>query len=367
MTTAPGDLPSEESGHGVRIATVAGIPVYLAPSWFLIAAVIIGIVAGPVLDTRPLFGITVGVVQALLLLLSVLVHESAHALAARALGMPVLRIVANVWGGHTSYQAVRQSPGSMSVVALAGPLANVALALVALLGWAATADGLAHSLLQGLLIINGTLAAFNILPALPLDGGAALEALVWTVTGRRNLGTVVAGWSGRLLAVLVVGWFVVRPVLQGRGIGFDVFWGLFIASVLWAGASAAIGRGTALDSLERLRVQDVAEPAVVYPPGAPAVAAAAAAGIVVTTDERGVPVLYLGAPVPQGLDPSVPLLSVVTRLPDQNVVEAAPTSPLDDVLSAMGSTGVGVVVLTDQGRVWGATTVDRINRAASRN
>lgn len=365
--STPADQVPEERGHGIRIASVAGIPVYLTPSWFVIAAVIVFFVAQPVLRTDPLFGIGLGVLQAALLLLSVLVHEVAHAIAARSLGMPVLRIVANLWGGHTSFQTVRPSPGPMALVALAGPAANLVLAGAAFVGWVTSGDGLVHSVFQGLLIINGTLAAFNVVPALPLDGGAALESVVWWVTGKRHRGTLVAGWSGRVLAVVVVLWFSVRPLLRGGANSVvDLVWGLVIASVLWTGASAAIRRGTAWSSLGRLRVADVSEPVVVLPPSTPVAVASAHPDLVLTTDDRGLPLLYLLGATPAGVDPSTPLVSVVTRLPDESLVPASPDDPLDAVLTAMG-TGTAYVVLTDGGRPWGVTSVDRINAAAARN
>src|SRR6476660_8618385 len=111
MTTRAPELDPEERGHGVRIARVGGVPVYLAPSWFLIAVIITAIVASPLISTRPLEGIGLGVVQALVLLFCVLVHEAAHAVTARSVGMPVVRIVANLWGGHTSMAAGKAAPG----------------------------------------------------------------------------------------------------------------------------------------------------------------------------------------------------------------------------------------------------------------
>src|SRR3954471_5341481 len=97
MTTRAPEQEPEEKGHGVRIARVGGVPVYLAPSWFLIAAVIVAIVSTPYFPDRVGTGIALGVTQALLLLFSVLVHEAAHAVTARVFNMPVIRIVANLW------------------------------------------------------------------------------------------------------------------------------------------------------------------------------------------------------------------------------------------------------------------------------
>jgi Zn-dependent protease len=178
MTTQAG-RPTDEPGHGVRIARVAGIPVYVAPSWFLVAAVIVVVYAGALLETRPLYGIGVGVLQALVLLVSVLVHEAAHALAARAFGMPVLRIVANLWGGHTAMEEVRAAPGRLAVVAVAGPLANGLVAVLAFVALQGATGDLSGRVLEGLVLINGSLAVLNILPGLPLDGGQVLACLVW--------------------------------------------------------------------------------------------------------------------------------------------------------------------------------------------
>ena len=366
----PATREAEESGHGVRIARVAGIPVYLAPSWFVIAVVIIAIVAGPVLTTRPLFGIGVGVLQALLLLVSVLAHEAAHAVTARAFGMPVLRIVANVWGGHTSMEAVRSTPGRMAAVAAAGPLANAVLAVLAYAVAPLVTGDLSHRLVQGMVIINGSLAVLNLLPGMPLDGGQIVECLVWKATGDRNRGAVVAGWCGRVVTVLVVRWFVVRPLALGQGLGFGSIWVLVIASVLWAGASESVRRGTALGRLGRLRLQDVAERAVVMPRDSTVGMALDHPDIVVTTDERGVPCLVFGAmdvALHTDLDRQAPVSAAVFRVPDDNVVDAAPQDGVDDVVAAMQRTGSGTVVLTSAGRAWGVTSADRINAAAARN
>jgi Zn-dependent protease len=365
--TSAADSP-DERGHGVRIGRVVGVPVYLAPSWFLIALVIIVIVAQPVLDTNPVYGLTRGVLQALLLLVSVLVHEAAHAIAAKSLGMPVVRIVANLWGGHTSFEALRPSPGRLAVVALAGPFANAVLAGLAVVGLLVTHGGLTANLLEGLLIINGALALFNVIPALPLDGGQALESVVWAATGDRTKGSVVAGWAGRVLAVAAVVWFIVLPLTRGERPGFSAIWAVVIASVIWTGATAAINRGKAVASLGRLTVGQVAVPADAVPPTTTIQAALDHHRAIVTTDARGIPNLLFGGlsdELPPEAIRSAPLSSAVLRLPDGNVVEATPEQPVDAVVAAMQQSGVGFVVLTAGGRVWGLATVDAVNKAAT--
>ncbi|WP_157605949.1 site-2 protease family protein [Phycicoccus sp. Soil802] len=351
MTTRAPEHQPEESGHGVRIARVGGVPVYLAPSWFLIAAVIVAIVAPPYFPERPGAGIAIGVTQALLLLVSVLVHEAAHAVTARAFRMPVIRIVANVWGGHTSFEAGRSTPGRLAAIAAAGPAANAALAVAAWLFLLGASGHLTSALLSGLVIINGSLAVLNFLPGLPLDGGQVVESLVWKATGNRNRGSVVAGWCGRVLTVLLVLWFCVRPLAQGQQLGFDTIWVLLIGSVLWTGATQSIRRGQALSTIQRVRLGSVAKPLTVLPGATPVQVAIDLETHVVTLDDRGVPCLML-LDTGQELPAWAPLSSVVTRLPDQNVVEASPDDDVEAVVVAMQETGVGTVVLTNGGRAY---------------
>jgi Zn-dependent protease len=370
MTTRAPELDPEESGHGVRIARVGGVPVYLAPSWFVIAAVIIAIVATPYFPDRVGTGIAIGVTQALLLLLSVLVHESAHAVTARLFRMPVIRIVANLWGGHTSFQAARSTPGKLAAIAAAGPASNAVLAVLAWVLLLGTTGDRTGAVLTGLVIINGSLAVLNFLPGMPLDGGQVVESLVWKVTGDRSKGSVVAGWCGRVLTVLLVLYFFVRPLAEGQQIGFDSIWVLVVGSVLWTGATDSIRRGRALSQFEDLRVSQVMEPAVFLDPQVPVGVAMDHPAAVVTADARGIPCLLFastsGRP-PAGLDREAPLISAVMRIPEENVLEVSPDANALVVVELMQSTGYRDVVLTWHGRVYGIAHARLVNSAAGRN
>lgn len=359
----------DHSGQGVRLGAIRGIPVFLAPSWFVIALVIVAVVSGPVLATRPAYGIALGVAQAVLLLLSVLVHEGAHGVTARAFGMPVIRIVATLWGGHTSFEAGRTTPGRMAAVAAAGPAANAVLAGLGLAVLPLSGSGVAGHLVEGLVIINGSLAVLNILPGMPLDGGQVVECLVWKATGSRNRGAVVAGWCGRVVTVLVVLWFLGRPLLDGDGLGVSSMWVLVVGAMLWSGATESIRRGSALTQLDRLTVADVMEEALYLPPDTPLGVAMTGTHAVVTTDERGIPCLVLatGGRPTEAVDQDAPLSSAVMRIPEANIVEVTPQSGLGPVLAAMGSTSHGVVVLTQHGRPYGVAHARLVNEAAARN
>src|SRR4051812_1173799 len=257
---------------GLPLGRFLGAPVYLAPSWFAIALVVVVIFAPTVERSAaipPPLNYAIAALYAVLLLMSVLVHEFAHAAAARTLGLPVHAIVANLWGGHTQYADDSPTPGRSALVAAAGPLANGALTLLgiaALTGELAPIGGVTHLLLVALVISNGFVAAFNLAPGLPLDGGRVVESLVWAVTRRRSTGTLVAGWCGRLVAIAVVAWLIVRPLLRGTLPDlFTLVWSLMIAVMLWQGASSAVAVGRVRSRAGRLRLPELIEPAAGRP------------------------------------------------------------------------------------------------------
>lgn len=364
----PADQSSERTGPGLRVARVGGVPVHIGASWLVLAAVVTVLTASN-LSSLGSAAYVVGLGYALTLLAAVLVHEGAHAAAARALGLEVHRVVADLWGGHTAYDGRTVTPGTAAVIAVCGPLSNLALAGLAFLAGFLVGDGgVPGLLLGGAVWVNTLLAVFNLLPGLPLDGGQLVDAAVWRLTGRRDRGLAAAGWSGRVLAAGVVAVVLLRPVTQGRAPDlFTVAWSVLIAGFLWSGATAAINNGRARRLLARARVRDVAGPVALLAPEAPIGAVRTAGGVAICLDERGRPTLVL-LPLPDhrsldDLDPGTPLNAVATRVPDDCVVEARPEDDLTDVVLAMQSTRWGVVVLTDGGRPWGVAGADAVNAA----
>ena len=235
----------EEPRPGLSLGRIAGVPVVLAWSWFVITAVIV-IVFGPrVAGAFPGIGAgayAVALGYALLLAASVLIHELSHALTARAFGWPTARIVLNLWGGHTQFATFNASPGRSLAVALAGPAANFVLAG---LGWAlllVMTPGTVSYLLATILVwANLLVALFNVLPGLPLDGGRLVESAVWKATGSQEKGTVAAGWAGRIIVIVLLGVVVGVPLVQGRGPDLTVILiAVVMGAFLWMGASAAI-------------------------------------------------------------------------------------------------------------------------------
>jgi Zn-dependent protease len=375
MTKGSDPSGADGAGHGVRIARVGGVPVYLAPSWFVIALVIVVLVGPPMAQARPDLGVLAyayGLVQAVMLLVSVLAHEGAHAAVARAFGMPVVRIVANLWGGHTSMEAVRSSPGRMALVAIAGPAANALFAGLAFAVAPAVHGDIPGRVVEGLVIINASLAVLNILPGMPLDGGQVVECLVWKATGDRNRGAVVAGWCGRVLTVLLVLWFAVKPLLEGGSLGYDTIWVVLIATVLWSGATASIRRGQALARVGRIRLADVLRPASAVSATMTAEEAMHLGGReVVVMDADGrlaayVDVAHLAA-VPAQVRSQTPLSAVASRQHERWVIDADPDGDVLEALTAMQRFGIPRGAVVHDGRLLGVVHVGDIGEALSRN
>src|SRR5262249_28822079 len=139
---------------------------------------------------------------ALCLLLSVLLHEIGHAVVARHYGIPVRAITLEVLGGYTEMESDSPHARADLAVSTIGPIVSAVLGVGPLAASIALPkETVISQLAFQLAWSNLAVAIFNALPGLPLDGGRALRAVVWGITGNKHMGTTVAAWSGRVLAV----------------------------------------------------------------------------------------------------------------------------------------------------------------------
>lgn len=196
-----------------RLTTFHGIDVRMAPSWLVVAAVIVwGYQRSFAGDQRSLATtLAMAGAVAVLFTLSVLLHEVAHAMEGRHRGVEVGGITLFLLGGATALRDPDRRAADEFAIAAVGPWSNVVLAavfgLVAVGAGTQELDAVAE--VAGLLgWLNLGLAAFNLVPGAPLDGGRVLRAAVWAVTGDRHRSTVVAAWVGVLLGLGMVGWAI---------------------------------------------------------------------------------------------------------------------------------------------------------------
>ncbi len=236
-----GMSPQPRPTKGFSLGTLVGARIIVQPSTLVMLAVLAFIFAsgsGEVSSRTFVLGLSLAVI----LFVSVFLHEASHALVARAFGRRVDEIVLTLWGGHTSFDARNLTPAVAGVTALAGPAANLVLGL-GIMGAAGLGllTGLPGQILAWAGYANLLLAAFNALPGIPMDGGRVLESLVWAMTGKRHTGMLVAAWGGRVVAIGLVLWAVGTPLLQGQQPDlFSLVWAVLLFSILWPAASAAL-------------------------------------------------------------------------------------------------------------------------------
>ncbi|MFF9174756.1 site-2 protease family protein [Streptomyces sp. NPDC014793] len=276
---AKGEPPQprpKEPGGGLLMGRPFGVPVYVAPSWFLVAALITWVFGGQLDRVLPELGAArylVSLFFAVAFYASVLVHELAHTVAAIRFRLPVRRIQLQFFGGVSEIEKEAETPGREFVLAFVGPLLSLVLAgLFYLAMKPVRPDSVPGVLLAGLMISNLIVAAFNLLPGLPLDGGRMLRAVVWKITGKPMSGTVAAAWVGRALAISVL---VGLPLLnqsgafgggnQDRG-GMDTVTDALLAAILaaiiWTGAGNSLRMARLREHLPELKARALTRRAV---------------------------------------------------------------------------------------------------------
>ena len=240
---------------------VRGIPIGLNYSWFAIFLLITATLATYVFPgLYPEWSTAshwmIGLATSLLFFLSLLVHELAHSLVAQTMGIEVREITLFIFGGAARISREASPPRAETVMALAGPLASLGLAGVFALVWVLL-EGVVEPLsAMGyyLCVINLLLAAFNLLPGFPLDGGRVLRSAVWWRTGNYKKATRIAGRAGQTLGLLFVVGGVPLGVLY---YWFNGMWSILIGGFLWVAATASLRQAMLREGLAGLSAKDL--------------------------------------------------------------------------------------------------------------
>ena len=245
-------------GEGFQLLRIRGIPLRIHPSWFVILALVAGKFQEQYGQEEPLRWL-LGLATALLLFLSVLLHELGHSFAAIAQGIKVRSITLFFLGGVASIERESTTARGGLIVAAAGPLVSLLLAA----GLMGASHGATHLwpplgvLVSNLGMLNLMLGLFNLLPGLPLDGGLILKALVWQWTGSQRRGVQVATASGLMLSLMAIGLGTVVVLLSGS---FDgKVNGICLILLGWFGVGAARNQTqsqTLQKVLRELKVRD---------------------------------------------------------------------------------------------------------------
>lgn len=226
----------------VKIGTVSGIPLYLDYSWFIIFALIaytVGFWMMPASypNLSWVYYLSIGILSAILLFVSIIIHELAHSIVAKRNGLKIGKITLYLLGGVSEMEEEPPNANLELKMSAAGPLTSIAISVASLFGWIASVDLSAPVLIQGplfyLFLVNALVSGFNLIPAFPMDGGRILRSLIWRRSDDMMKSTRIASTVGRVFAYIImfVGIFFLFTV--------DVFDGIWLLLIGWFISSAA--------------------------------------------------------------------------------------------------------------------------------
>jgi Zn-dependent protease/predicted transcriptional regulator len=330
------------TGHGFRLGKIAGFAIRVDWSWLLIVTIITWNLTRVFSRIHPEWELAIqwGIssIAAILFFTSVLAHEIAHSLVARAYGLPVQDITLFLFGGVAKIEREPQTPKVEFLMAIAGPLTSLLIGVILTglsLGpfWRNDWGGLSTRMSQlspvltiflWLGSVNIILAVFNMIPGFPLDGGRVLRSIFWLLTNNLRRATHWASIIGRLNAGLMILTGVAMilgmdiPIL-GRGL----INGVWLAFIGWFLHNASA------QSYQTVAMQDAL---------------------------RSVLVAQIMRKNPPTVDPGETVL---------NMMHAQQMESYDQALPVLEENAlVGIVTLADVHRVpedrWGQTTVSEI-------
>lgn len=358
---------------GIPIGRVLGIRAYLHPTWFVVFFLVTITLSSALgqehADWSGALRLLLAGGTAVLFFVSIFLHELGHSVIALRHRVGVRSITLFIFGGISAMEKEPSTPRAEFEIAIAGPVVSALLALG--FSWVSDAVGAgspAGSMLGWLSWINFLLAAFNLLPGFPLDGGRILRALLWARNRDFQRATRVAALVGQWIAYAFIGLGVAQVLFFGNLVGG--LWQAFIGWFLLSASGATVRQVAIEHSLEGLLARDVMNPDV------PRVQAGISVGSFARdlvmrgrrwalVEEAGRTAGLITLSDVKRIDPEAWETTPVGRVatPIDAVVTAAPTQPVREVLTAIGTRNVNQIPVVEDGRVLGAVTRDTLVRA----
>jgi Zn-dependent protease/CBS domain-containing protein len=371
--------PAPRAPGTLRIGSIAGIDVLITSSWFVVALLISVGFAPRIEMEQPGLGVwkyVAGFVFAVVLYLSVLLHEASHAVTAKRLGYGVTSITLHFLGGMTEIDGASRRPRHEFWIAVVGPLTSIAIGVGAVGLWFLVPDGLVRVAVEGLAGANLVIGVLNLVPGLPLDGGRVLKSIVWGASGNQHRATIVAGWGGRVAALALLVW----PLVQERVIGtpptlMDVVLVFILGLFLWTGATAAMAHARLRERLPALVARPLARRTLTVPEDLPLAEAVrraqeAQAGSIVTVspdgDPRGIVSEAAVTAMPEDRRPWVPV-STVSRAMEDGLSLPADVAGEDLILAISRRPADEYLLVEPDGRIYGVLSTADVDRAFREN
>lgn len=256
----------EDIRRPYELMRFSGIPVRAGRAWFLVLILMTIITAASVQSQVANWPASIGLGAAttVVFFASIFLHELAHAVIARLEKLGVVEIVLHPFGGLTRFVHEPKTPKAEFRIAIAGPAASFALAVIFALLMSLASIGeldILRDLLLLLTLANFLLAVFNLLPGYPLDGGRVLRAYLWRNGKDLNESTILTGRCGQVIAIVLIVSGLFFAV--GRGQFFTGFWAMLTGFFLFDSARGIIAAGYAAG---KKLVDDVMMLPAVVPP-----------------------------------------------------------------------------------------------------
>ena len=368
------------TGRGLRVGSLLGVDIRIDASWLVIFFLVLwslsaGVFPGSLPERSAAVHTLMGAAGTLLFFASLLAHELSHAWVARRRGIVVTGITLFIFGGVAHTQLDSEDPMDELLIAGVGPLLSLALGALLLglarLGGAAGWDPAVSVVALQVGWFNLVVAAFNLLPGFPLDGGRILRSALWRATGDPDRATRWAVRGGRAIGY---GLMILGGVQAVSGAVVGGLWLVFIGWFLESAASASLREHFVQRYLRTVPVEEVMtpDPTVVHPdatlrelPLGPL--AADAQGLLPVTSNgspEGVITLEDVAVQPQERWREVRARDVMRPLDgeDPAVVVVPAQASLSDVLTELAGRPARPVVVMREGRLVGMLSVSRIGR-----